>query len=109
MQTYEAAATLTVGVDAMRNERKRTSSRLRWLTGIAVVGGNAINEAAVDVYIEDFYVARFRNTAAGVVGVTIPDDMVAVGPHAIPPGAAISAIIQTAPTVSPLIIRVEGN
>tara|TARA_Y100000310_G_C20671291_1_gene810451 strand:- start:1056 stop:1385 length:330 start_codon:yes stop_codon:yes gene_type:complete len=105
IQTYEAAATLTVGVDAFRNERQRTSSKLRWLAGVAIVGANAVNECAFDVYIEDYYVGRFRNTASGVVNVTVPDDIVAVGPHAIPAGSAIAAIVQTAPSVNPVIIR----
>jgi len=104
--TSEAAATLTVGTDAFRNERKRTSSELRWVRGIVIVGGNAINEAAVDFYIENYYIGRFRNSRAGVAAPIIPDDLQGVGPHAVPPGSQVAAVIAVAPTVSPLLIQV---
>ncbi len=105
LNTYEAAATLTVGTDAFRNERKQSSSQPRVLKSVAIVGANAINECAVDLYIEDFYVGRFRNTRSGAVQVIHPDDDVAVGPHYIPAGSKLTAIIAVAPTVSPLIIQ----
>ena len=107
LNTYEAAATLTVGVDAFRNERKNVSSQPRVMRSLAIVGANAINECAVDIFIEDFYVGRFRNTRAGVSGVILAEDTVGVGPHLIPPGSKVSAIIAIAPTVSPLIIQVS--
>ncbi|GAI71657.1 unnamed protein product, partial [marine sediment metagenome] len=44
LNTYEAAATLTLGVDAFRNERKSVSSRRRVLRGVAVVGSTAVND-----------------------------------------------------------------
>jgi len=108
VSTAEGAATLTVGTDAIRNERKKTSSRLRYITGLTVVGGNAINEAAVDVYIEDYFVGTFRNTHSGVAAALMPDDFQAVRAAASPPGSAISAIVRTAPTVSPLYIAIYG-
>lgn len=107
--TTEAAATLTVGVDAFRNERKRTSSRPRIMTGVTIVGGNAINEASVDIYIEDYYVGRFRNTRAGVVAPIMPDDFQSVGAKAVPVGSQVAAIIAVAPTVSPLLIQIHGS
>lgn len=103
-ETYEAAATALVGVDLARNERRNVSSKPRVLRGIAVVGGNAINEAAIDVYIEDYYVGRFRNTASGVTNITIPDDVKPVGPHYIPAGSKVSLIVAVAPTVSPILV-----
>ncbi len=106
--TTEAAATLTVGTDAFRNERKRTSSRPRIMTGVTLVGANAINEAAVDFYIEDYYVGRFRNSRAGVSAPIMPDDFQSVGNKLIPAGSQVAAIIAVAPTVSPLIIQVHG-
>lgn len=104
--TSEAAATLTVGTDAFRNERKRTSSRPRVMKGIVIVGGNTINEAEVDFYIEDFFVGTFRNSKNGVVAPVMPDDYQAVGPHVIPAGSQVAAIVKVAPTVSPLLIQV---
>ena len=105
INTYEAAATLTVGTDALRNERRQVSSQARVLSSVAIVGGNAINECAVDIYIEDFYVGRFRNSRAGVAQVISPDDLVRVGPHLVPAGSKLAAVIAVAPTVSPLIIQ----
>ncbi|MBU1145885.1 MAG: hypothetical protein KJ971_08575 [Firmicutes bacterium] len=107
--TYEAAATLTAGTDAFRNERKRTSGRLRQMTGVAIVGGNAINEAAVDIYIEDYFVGQFRNSKSGVSAIDAQADIKWVGKKAIPPGSQVAAIIATAPTVSPLLIEIHGK
>ena len=109
LSTSEAAATLTVGTDAFRNERKRVSSRLRYIAGITVVGGNAINECAVDVYIEDYYVGRFRNSRNGVAAAIMPDDLQPIRAAACPPGSQLTCIIAIAPTVSPLLIQLMGS
>jgi len=109
LSTYEAAATLTAGTDAARNNRKRTSSRPRVVTGIAIVGGNAINEAAVDVYAGDHFFGTFRNTHNGAVAPIMPDDLQPIRPTMVAPGDAISLLIATAPTVSPLAIQVMGE
>jgi len=69
INTYEAAATLTVGVDAFRN------------------------------------VGRFRNSLNGDVSVIMDQHIVPIGPHYVPVGSKLSAIIAIAPTVSPLIIQ----
>lgn len=107
--TSEAAATLTVGVDAFRNERKRVSSRPRIMTGIAVVGSAAINDTEVDIYIEDHYVGRFRNSHAGVVGVDRAYDVKPVGSKFIPAGSQVAAIVTDAPATNPLLIEVHGR
>lgn len=104
----EAAATLTVGVDAFRNERKRVSSKLRYLDGIAVVGSAAINDAAVDLYIEDYYVGRFYNSRAGVAAPIYPDDVQPIRPAACPPGSQLTCIIADAPVTSPLLVTLLG-
>ncbi len=109
ISSYEAAATLTVGTDAFRNERKSVSSRARSVNGISVVGGNAINEASVDVHIEDYFVGRFRSTRAGAVQCILPDDYQPARPALCPAGSKITATIITAPTVSPLAIKVYGR
>lgn len=105
----EAAATLTAGTDAFRNDRKRTSSRPRIVEGIVIVGGNAINEAAIDLYAGDYFFGRFRNSRAGVAAPIMPDDFQAIRPTAVAPGDAITAIIGTAPTVSPLYVQLMGQ
>lgn len=109
MNMHEAAATLLVGVDAARNERNNISSRPRVMTGIAVVGSLAIDDTAIDVFIEDYYVGRFRNTSTGVIQVTLPDDLQPVGSKFVPAGSRISCIIQTAPGTNPLNIVIYGN
>lgn len=109
VQSYEAAATLTAGTDAFRNERKRVSSRNRVITGIAIVGGNAINEAAVDLYAGDHFFGRFRNSLNGAVSVIMPDHFQAIRPTVVAAGDQITAVIGTAPTVSPLTIQLFGR
>lgn len=109
ISTSEAAATLTVGTDAFRNERKRTSSSLRYIEGISIVGANAINEAKVDVFIEDYFVGSFRNSRSGVAAAILPDDYQGIRSAACPPGSSIAAVIVVAPTVSPLLVKVYGR
>ena len=105
IKTHEAAASLTLGTDALRNERLNVTSQDRALRGVAVVGSAAINDCEVAVYIESFLVGHFRNTKAGVVQVDQLTDVIAVGPHAVPAGAKLSAIMTIAPGTSPLIVQ----
>jgi len=109
INTSEAAATLLAGVDAFRNDRKRTSSRPRVVEGIAIVGGNAINEPVIDLYAGDYYFGRFRGSRAGAVAPIMPDDLQPIRSTVVAPGDAITATIQNAPTVSPLQIQVFGR
>ena len=109
VSTSEAAATPTVGVDAFRNDRKRTSSRVRVVDGIAIVGGNAINEPVVDLYAGNYYFGRFRGSRAGAVAPILPDDLQPIRPTVVAPGDAVTATIAVAPTVSPLQIMVFGS
>jgi len=109
INTSEAAATLTVGTDAFRNDRKRTSSRTRIVEGIVIVGANAINEATVDLFAGDYFFGSFRNSRAGVAAPIIPDDFQAIRPTVVAPGDAINAQIRVAPTVSPLLIQIHGR
>lgn len=106
IRTFEAAATLTLGVDALRNERLNVSSRRRVLHGVAVVGSTAVNDCEIALYIEDYFVGNFRNTKAGAaVAIASQEDIVPVGPHAIPAGSKLSAIISVAVVGNPLIIQ----
>lgn len=108
INTSEAAATLTAGTDAFRNDRNSSSSRARKVEGIIIVGGNAINEAAVDLYAGKHFFGRFRNSRAGVVAPIMPDDYQAISPTWVAPGDRIVATIGVAPTVSPLLIQLFG-
>lgn len=109
INTSEAAATLTVGVDAFRNERKSTSSRNRIISGIVIVGGNAINEAAVDLFAGDFYFGRYRNSRSGVAAPIIPDDFQSLQPRVVAAGDRLTATVAVAPTVSPLLVQIIGR
>jgi len=109
INTSEAAATLTAGVDAFRNERKSTSSRTRVITGITIVGGNTINEAALDLYAGDYYFGRFRNSLNGAVSPIMPDHYQAIRPTVVAAGDRITCTVGTAPTVSPLLVQLFGR
>jgi len=108
IETNEAAATLTLGTDVFRNDRKRVSSRLRYLTGVSVVGSAAIDDASVDIYIEDYFVGRFFVRRAGVVAAIFPDDVVPVRAAAWPAGSQITGVITDAPATNPLKVGIYG-
>jgi len=109
ISTSEAAATLTVGTDAFRNDRKRTSSRPRIVEGITVVGSAAINDTELDLYAGSHYFGRFRNSRAGVAAEIISDDYQAISPTIVAPGDAITATIVDAPGTNPLLIKIYGR
>ena len=109
ISTDEAAATLTVGTDAFRNARKRTSSRARSVGGIAIVGGNAVGEAHVDLYAGDYFFGNFEAKLNGAVAILLPDHLDPIRPTIVAPGDAITAIIAVAPTVSPLKVNLYGR
>jgi len=109
ISTDEAAATLLAGVDAFRNSRKRTSSRPRSVEGIAIVGGNAIGEAHVDLYAGDHYFGNYEGKLNGAVAILLPDHLDPIAPTMVAAGDPISAIIAVAPTVSPLKINLYGR
>ena len=109
ISTSEAAATLTVGTDSFRNDRKSSSSRARSVEGIAVVGSAAINDSEVDLYAGDYYFGRFRNSRAGVVAPVLPDDLQPIRPTIVAPGDRITAIITDAPTTNALLIMLFGR
>lgn len=109
LQSREAAATLVVGTDVYRNERKSVSSRPRVVTGIAMVGGNAIAEASIDLYIEDVFLGTYYTSLNGAVAILLPDHYQPIAPRTVAPGSKIAGIIATAPTVSPLITMLFGR
>lgn len=109
ISTSEAAATLTVGTDAFRNDRKRSSSRHRIIRGIAIVGSAAINDTELDLFAGDYYFGRFRNSRAGVVAPVLPDDLQPIRPTRVAAGDAITATIVDAPATNPLLIQIYGE
>ena len=109
ISTSEAAATLTVGTDAFRNDRKRTSSRPRIVEGMTLVGSAAINDTEVDIYAGDYYFGRFRNSRAGVTAAVLPDDLQPIRPTIVATGDAITAVVVDAPSTNPLLCTVLGR
>lgn len=109
LQTNEAAATLTVGVDAARNNRKRVLSRPRSIEGIALIGSAAINDTIVDFYAADHYFGQFLNSRAGVAAPILPDDLQPIAPTMVAPGDQLTLIIVDAPATNPLIIVIYGR
>lgn len=109
INTSEAAGTLTVGVDAFRNDRKRTSSRPRVIEGIVIVGSAAINDTELDLFAGDYYFGRFRNSRAGVAAPILPDDLQPLRATVVAPGDALTATIVDAPVTSPLLIQIMGR
>jgi hypothetical protein len=108
LSTNETAATLTVGVDIFRNERQKVSSRLRFITGIVLVGSAAINDTIIDLFIEKYYAGRVLLSRAGVVAPIYPDDIQALAEAAVPPGSQISGIVFDAPATNPVICQIFG-
>lgn len=109
ISTSEAAATLTLGTDVFRNDRKRTSARPRVVDGIVVVGSAAINDTEVDLYAGDYYFGRFRNSRAGVVAPVLPDDLQPLRATIVAPGDALTMIVTDAPVTNPLLVMVMGR
>lgn len=108
-QTREAAATLTAGTDAFRNEALASSARRRVIRGIALTGGNAVAEASVRLMAGRINLGTYFATTSGVAMPVNPDDYQAITPVRVAPGDRLSAIIATAPTVNPLAIQVFGD
>lgn len=105
IHAFRTVAQAAIGDDLLRDERLNVTSKPRALRAIAFVGGNAINEASCQIYIEDYFVGRFYSTRAGAVGVISNEDTIPVGPHLVPAGSKITAISATAPTVSPVTLQ----
>ena len=102
MNLHEAAASALIGVDLARSDRRRTSSKERVISGVAVAGSAAIDDFSVDVFIEDFYVGRFYNTRGGVAQVVLNEDIRPVGPHYIPIGSSVTVICLANATTNPV-------
>lgn len=96
-----AAATAVVNYDLAQNQRWQISSRPRVIRELSIVGGNAINEARIGLYIENTYIGSFFNTRSGVVS-ALKEDKKDLGAVYVPPASKISLIVEVAPTVSPI-------
>lgn len=104
MPSYDdsvAAASATVGTNVVSGKNYATAPSLRALTGLGIVGGNAINEAKLELKVGGVSQGTYLNTKSGVAAVQKDD----VRPLAIGvlPNEQIELIVLVAPTVSPLV------
>ena len=103
-----AQATAVAGYDLCQNERKRSSSKTRVVTGFHFVGSAAIADCDVDIYAGDYYFGRFRNSRAAQ-GAVLPDDFQPVRATVVASGDAITGIVVTQPTTNDIILGVYGR
>lgn len=99
-QVSVAAATAVLGYDLFANQTWRVSGRDRRLRGMAVTGSAAAGDSAVDLFIDQYHVGRFYNTATG-----FPDmsrDLQPLRGNLVPRGSTVAAIVADAPATNPL-------
>ncbi len=101
-QVSVAAATAVVGYDMFRDQTWRVAARPRRLRGMAVAGSTAALDSAVDLFVDQFHVGRFYNSAPGFP--LVDAHMIPLKGNLVPPGATVSAIVAIAPTTNPLNI-----
>jgi len=102
-QVTVTAAVALAGYDLFQNQTWNVSARPRVLTGIATCGSTAAGDCSFNLYIDQYHVGRFYNTAAGW---PTRDHVIPTRRLAIPPGAKIAAIMVTAPTANPINVIV---
>lgn len=101
-QVSVAAATAVAGYDLFRDQTWRVSSKLRRLRGMAVAGSAAALDCSVDLFVDQFHVGRFFNSATGFP--LMADHLIPLKGNLVPPGATVSAIVAIAPTTNPINI-----
>ncbi len=106
-QVTVPAATAVANYDLFSNTPWKTSSRNRRIKAISYVGGNAINEAALQLMVGTVPIGGggLRNTRSGVVA-ALQDDIIPLGDIYVPAGEPLSCIVLVAPTVSPIVVTV---
>jgi len=109
ISVVRTVAESAVGMDVFRDSRKRTSSRFRSVEGIAIVGGNTIGEATVDLYAGDYFFGTYEAKLNGAVAILLPDHLDPIRATMVAPGDAITGEVATAPTVSPLKVNIYGR
>ena len=86
------------------NEPWRLASQKRILVSVAVVGGNAVAEAILDVKIGDKHVATIRNTQGGASKYPNRDDEIMIG-RFVPAGSPVQLIVRTVGSVNVLVYQ----
>ena len=98
-QVSVAAATAVTGYDLFRDQTWRVSSKPRRLFGLMVAGSTAGGDCSFDLFVDQYHIGRFFNSAAGW---PTHDHLIPLKGNAVPPGATIAAIMITAPTANPI-------
>ncbi len=99
-QVSVLAATAIVGYDLFRDQTWRVSSKVRRLRGLALAGSAAALDCSVDLFVDQFHVGRFYNSATGFP--LMADHLIPLKGNLVPPGATIAAIVAVAPTTNPI-------
>ena len=97
-----AAATAVVGYDLFANQTWRVSSKTRRLRGFAMAGSAAALDTAVDLFIDQYHVGKFYNSATGAP--LMDAHNIPLKGNLVPPGATIAAIVADAPATNPINI-----
>ncbi len=102
-----AAATAVVGYDLFQNERMNVSSQPRMFSVVGMVGGAAIADTTVELFVESKLIGTFVNKAIGSAAVIFPDYYEPVGNIYVPAGSKISAIVRAQGGTNPtrMIVR----
>lgn len=98
-----AAASATVGTNVFSGKAYASKPNLRNFKQLGIVGGNAINEAKLELLVGGVSQGFFLNTASGVAAV--PNEMMKDVDVGVLPNELIELIVRVAPTVSPLVWR----
>ena len=104
MASYDdsvAAASATAGTNLISGKNYAQKPYLRVLQGIGVVGGNAINEAKVELFVGGVSLGTFLNTKSGVSAVQ-KDDVRPLDIGCLP-NELVELKVVVAPTVSPIV------
>jgi len=99
-QVSVAAATAVVGYDLFRDQTWRVSGKPRRLRGLALAGSAAALDTAADLFVDQFHVGRFYNSAVGFP--LMADHLIPLKGNNVPPGSTISLIVAVAPTTNPI-------
>lgn len=99
-QVSVAAATAVLGYDLFRDQTWRVSARSRRLRGMGVAGSTAALDTSVDLFIDQYHVGKFYNSATGMV--LLDAHMMPLKGNLVPPGATIACIVADAPAANPI-------
>jgi hypothetical protein len=89
-QASVLTAQAVAGFDLFSQQTFRTAGRDRQLQGIAFAGSVAAGDAWFELYIDNYHVGRFYNSAAGW---PLRDHIIPCKGNRIPAGSTLSAVM----------------